>query len=120
MQRRRRRLLGWGSDPSPAPEPEPAPEATRSPAEPPPVAPPPSVFDETVTAEAESDDLAEETAEDGEPSDRSLTRSRRVRTLHIAAPPVGPAEEESVNTESAADETELETGAESGDGVTRR
>ena len=42
LQRRRRRLLGWGSDPSPAPEPEPEPEATRSPAEPPPVAPPPS------------------------------------------------------------------------------
>ncbi|MGB9013260.1 MAG: carboxypeptidase regulatory-like domain-containing protein [Aeromicrobium sp.] len=89
VQRRRRRLLGWGSEPSLAPEP-------------PPVVSPPSPRDETGTAD---------TAEGGGPSDRSLTRPRRARTLYMAAPPVGPAEEDPASTESADEATLAATGA---------
>lgn len=131
LQRRRRRLLGWASDPSTAsePVPEPEPEATRSPAEPPPVAPPPPVMVETHEVEPDQADaqeseidevdtedrspsptkrieeLADESAEDEEQPDRALTRPRRVRTLHIAPPPVGPADEDLASTE---DDPEVE------------
>ena len=102
LQRRRRRLLGWGSEPAHEPEPEPdttqesgsdsEPEALRSPAEPPPVAPSPSDADQTDEHDHASTHDHESTDDQDQP-ERALTRPRRVRTLHMTAPPVGPADD---------------------------
>ncbi len=127
LQRRRRRLLGWGSEPAHEPEPDMSqesesdsePEALRSPAEPPPVAPPPFAadqidadpFDADQADADQADEQTHESSEDHEPTDdeeqpdRALTRPRRVRTLHIAPPPVGPADDGLIEDEPTADTT---------------